>query len=788
MGVPGFRRQPVRDIEDGAGEQSDIDEAAPPPFDPFAVNPDQRYEVKAEELLRPFLEPGSGGLLRWWKQTTNAPIAQVEDAYITGKLDLRGADLQYLFLFERCRFEQPPDVREASLLGLIFRQCWLPGLQARNFRSRNDVRLMDSVVEAGLSPADSEIIGPAAEDTDRDFSEAAVNLTDAVVDGSVVLTRSHLLHPQGRAFRADRILLTGALLAQRLQASGEVRFPGLRVGGNVDFSGALLENPEGVALLATGLQIGGNLMCGVDSSDTEQRSFTARGVLDLTHGKVSGDVVFRQGKLVAGQTSATLVNTWQADDPYADLCPALLADRMHVEGNVELSDDLDVTGTIRMINAHIGGSLRLAGARISVTGGRSRPQHDRAIHLDGSHISGDLDGNGLRTQGQFRLADVTVGGNAFAEDGIFTYPADDAFSARRSHISGNLTLSDCSLNGTLRLQGITVGGSVELRGTQLAQPGRTSGEWTVDLRSAQIARSLELTANGSRAFSVYGGVSLDGAVVKRRIDLTGAVLRPLSPRHAALDAGGVVVDEFALTPAVPPDGKVVLAGARCDTLSDTRALWEAIGGVELEDFRYESLDTPIDLRDNATVKERIRLLRHAMRRYRPGPYDQFAAMLRAGGNEEHADMVMIKKQQYRYESLARGSRLFGVGVRLWSWLQRSMVGYGYRPLRALTWLAMLLVTGSLWFGLGDDDCVNDTERFEVIDGRCVVNQDDTGLEWNPVLYTADLLVPITDFGNKGRWHMGGVDKWVATGFIGMGWVLVTTVAAGVTRTLRRNEN
>jgi hypothetical protein len=38
-------------------------------------------------------------------------------------------------------------VREAKLLGLAFRKCWLPGLKARNLRSRNDVRLIRSVVE-----------------------------------------------------------------------------------------------------------------------------------------------------------------------------------------------------------------------------------------------------------------------------------------------------------------------------------------------------------------------------------------------------------------------------------------------------------------------------------------------------------------------------------------------------------------------------------------------------------------------------------------------------------------
>jgi hypothetical protein len=55
-----------------------------------------------------------------------------------------------------------------------------------------------------------------------------------------------------------------------------------------------------------------------------------------------------------------------------------------------------------------------------------------------------------------------------------------------------------------------------------------------------------------------------------------------------------------------------------------------------------------------------------------------------------------------------------------------------------------------------------------------------------VLYTVDLLVPIVDFGNKGRWYMHGLDKWVSTGFTAAGWILATTVATNTTRMLRRD--
>ncbi|MEY7972142.1 oxidoreductase [Saccharomonospora xinjiangensis] len=769
-------------------ENSDGDGQEPIDFDPFDPDPPEAATVEAEELLKPLLEQDGRGLLRWRRQATNAPILQLENRFVRGRLDLRAADLGVLFRFENCRFEYPPDVREANVLGLSFRRCWLPGLKARNLRSRNDVRLIRCRVEVDGSRPESGT-DVLTTQTDRGVPNAAVNLTDAVVEGTVILTGTRISHPAGKALQADRLAVTGAFLAYRLTTEGEVRIPGLRAGGNVNFSGARLSNPRGFALNGNGMTVSGSMLCEVDNyRPGAPRAFSATGMVYVPSMRVAGDLVFRGAQLEVDPAGEIAVDAWKTGDWYVDPHPAFIADRMYVDGNVEMGDGLRATGTLRMVNTHIGGSLRLAGAKVVVPRNLNPPYMDRAIHLDGSEINGDLEGSKLRTEGQFRLADVTVRGNVFVRDGHLSHPCRDVFSARRSRVSGNLMLSACTMKGTVRLQGMTVGGSIDLRNTTVTEPEEDeSAQWAVDLRSVQVSRSVLMHSRAGHSFSGDGGVTLDGAVIKRKLCISGALLTA-GKNGLALDAGDAVAEEFELTPAEAPDGRVSLRGAQCGTLHDNEQLWHATGGVELEDFRYEALDDPIPLKDDRQIEVRLRWLRHAMRGYRPGPYDQLAAMLRACGNEEHADTVLMRKQQYRYEALATGyGWFFGAGVRLWSWLQRWMVGYGYRPVRALGWLLALLVLGSVWFALGSDDCAADAARFVVIGERCAVNVDDTGLEWNPVLYTVDLLVPIADFGNKGRWHMAGADKWVATGFIAMGWVLVTTVAAGVTRTLRRNS-
>lgn len=774
-----------------AGGQAGPVESELPPLNPFEGVPDAKYHLSAADLLRPLLEPGSGGLLRWRRQTSNAPIVPVENAYLTGRLDLRGADLECLFRFENCRFEHAPDVREAKLLGLVFRRCWLPGLKARNLRSRNDVRLIRSVVQPFPGGTDDGETAVQRGDTrERGVPDAAINLTDAVVEGSLVLTRTRIASAFGRAIQADRLKIGGALLAYRLKADGQVRVPGMWTGGNVNFSGATLSNPSGFALDANGVHIGGSLLCEVDNfgAADNRQPFTARGVLHLPSARVDGDIVFRAADLASPQGGSIAVEAWDSSDPYVDPWPSLVADRMRVEGNVELSDGLSAVGTLRMINARIGGTLRLARARVKVTRGKVEPYYDRALHLDGSEIDGDLEATGLRVpSGQLRLADVRIGGNVLAARVHLQHAGRDAFSARRMKVAGNMLLSDATIEGTLRLQGAEVGGSIELYGTDVSAPTvRSQTSYSVDLRTVRVGRNLSLTRSRDRHFRATGGVNMDGASAARRVDLTGAELDSVAGHDIALDASDLTSDEVLLNPGVPPRGRILLRHAHCRTLDDNDAFWATQGGIELEDFRYDVLRRPIEMKNDRAVNTRIKQLRDAMDGYRPGPYDQLAAMLRTSGNEEHADTVLFRKQQYRYEALAQGYRVFGPGVRLWSWLQRWMVGYGYRPVRALGWLIGLLIVGSLYFWVGDDSCVSDPVRYMVAGPRCAIDQQETGLEWNPLLYTADLLVPIVDFGNKSRWYMHGLDKWVSDGFIAAGWILATTVAAGAGRMIRRD--
>ena len=54
-----------------------------------------------------------------------------------------------------------------------------------------------------------------------------------------------------------------------------------------------------------------------------------------------------------------------------------------------------------------------------------------------------------------------------------------------------------------------------------------------------------------------------------------------------------------------------------------------------------------------------------------------------------------------------------------------------------------------------------------------------------MLYTADLLIPLVNLGQSNVWAPTGASQWAAAALVGLGWVLVTAVVAGITRVLAR---
>ena len=132
------------------------------------------------------------------------------------------------------------------------------------------------------------------------------------------------------------------------------------------------------------------------------------------------------------------------------------------------------------------------------------------------------------------------------------------------------------------------------------------------------------------------------------------------------------------------------------------------------------------------------------------------------GNDADARTILLAKQRRRRRTLPRP-------LRAWGFVQDWAVGYGYRPQRAALWLSALLLIGTAAFAAHHPAPLNPGQAPE----------------FNPFLYALDLLLPLAGFGQKSAFNPLGWQHWLAAGLIAAGWILATTIAAGVTRVLSR---
>ncbi len=683
-----------------------------------------------------------------------APALRLRGAVVTGPLRLAGARVGFPVELLGCRFDQVPDLRMASLDGLALTGCQVPGLHAGNLTVAADLLLDDGFTAAG-----------------------ALNLTDAEIGGSLRLSGGRLGGgPGGRALYADRLVVEGTCYARRLHSTGELRLPGARITGNLDLAGADLSSPTGDVLDATGIAIGGSLLAGRHGGDAARPAeppagpglvFGAAGRVLLAGARIGGDLAFSGAHIACNPgvrpepPSREETRLPVVPSGIVDPAACLVADRVHVEGNLELDDGLRTEGTVRLPNAVVGGYLRLSGAQLTGPHGAS----DRGIALlgDGMVVGGDLegrdDGRGpLGCAGQIRLVHARVDGSASLSGIVVRAPDGYALLADRLRVGGELFLRRARCSGTLRLQNADVGATLDCTGAHLDRP-RLRPDGTVrpslDVRAAVIGKDLMC----SDGFTATGGVRVRRAEVSKSVRFVGATLGgPPGRARYALNAYGLATTELVVQPAAAPGGAVRLTQATVGAFADSAALWDAAGGVAIDGFDYQLLS---DTR-TVDVRTRLRWIEQVMPDYAPGPYDQLAAAYRRAGHEDWAERVLVARQTRRYAEA-------GIAGRIWGALQRYTVGYGYRPWLAACWLVGFWVAGALWFA--------GHEPLPVDDGQHPV--------FSAWIFSADTLLPIVNLGQDGYWRMDGASQWISSALVVVGWILATTAATGAARLLKR---
>lgn len=266
---------------------------------------------------------------------------------------------------------------------------------------------------------------------------------------------------------------------------------------------------------------------------------------------------------------------------------AIQADRMRVLGNIRLLHQFTARGELRLIGAHIGGSLDLTAASIesAVTGlalDLGEAVIDGSVFLIDDKtrrpvISGRIDMGRARIGGQFLVRNATLAGHHSLLVGSAYSRARSggtALNAPRLCVGAELAFDEeCQITGGIdlamsELSSVSIG-----PGCALTAPAQVA----LDLTSAELLSSFTL---GS---TVAGTVRLTGAHIQGNVSLGGANLSDPRDRYLVAAQGARIDGELGLERLTAAGGELGFRAATIGSFVDaTGARLENRGGFTFD--------------------------------------------------------------------------------------------------------------------------------------------------------------------------------------------------------------
>ena len=567
-------------------------------------------------------------------------------------------------------------------------------------------------------------------------------------------------------------------------ADGEVRFPlmltGCRIGSitadNGSFRSIVLRGSRIDAFVLGDGRIEGVLdlrECRfVDATSAEHRVF-------LGGSEIAGSVLLSRAEVDGSVrcTTAVVKGTLRLNKATIRNGTGLTLDaRLLSTGNQLFAEELHSVGMIDLSDARLGGRLVLDGALLENPDGVSLLGRQMTI---AGEVAMRRTTRPFVSHGRVSMPGARVEGTVSMQEAVLTGTIG-AFHAGGISVKRSLRLRNADVHGTVLLVDAVIGNQLELSGSRLTSPeDYTFGGAGITVGGETRFEYSDLSDGTTRPFTSDGTVHLDGAKLNANLRMHGARLaardgEPVLNLSGSTVAQGVMFkDGFTtrgelrlvgtrigghlnLSGMTSPDALLNLYAAVISEIYDEACdVWPQ--RVQLDGLVYETLAPYLPAAD------RLRLLDRQVGGYRPRPFEKMAAYYRNLGHDDEARSVLLARQRARRSQQPWWRRVPG-------YLADALTGYGYRPSRAVSWAAGLLLFGSLFFTRYRPEPVHPEDHPA----------------YNPVLYTADRLIPLVHFGPSETWQASGIPLVVGSALTIAGWALGIAIAAGATRSLSRS--
>jgi hypothetical protein len=390
--------------------------------------------------------------------------------------------------------------------------------------------------------------------------------------------------------------------------------------------------------------------------------FRITGLLDLIHSDVPFPLQFRECEFTG--------EIWLKGARLRSLSfrrcrlRGLNASSGQIDTNVLITDGSECVGEVDFRGSRIGGDLRTDQAKFS---GNQSP----SLICDRTNVSGGVflsrANRESKFNGEVRFSGAEIGGNFDCESAEFSNPQGNALTAERMKAGGGVFLRKGRGCGKISLLACSIGTAFDCRGAIFSSPS----ERTLDLEKTTVGGHALL--DGEFACDT---VSLVAATIHGGLRCRMAKIGKLDLRHARIEG------PFEWADTIEPSASTLdLRDSYMESIKDDEASWPRKGALHLDGLRFDRFsDSVID------VQKRLSWLRLD----NSGPaqaYWQLSQVYIRGGRSDFAQDVL-----YEFEKLTR-ERQVGTAARVWNFLLKWTIGFGYKLWRAALLMLVLTLIG-----------------------------------------------------------------------------------------------
>jgi hypothetical protein len=445
------------------------------------------------------------------------------------------------------------------------------------------------------------------------------------------------------------------------------------------------------------------------------------------------------------------------------------ADVLKVNGDLYLRNGFTASGVVRLPGATIGGDFDCRGALLNNQDppsiGILPNERGVVLNADGISVRGDVyltveetdelksarDKRTFTASGRVSLNGAHIDGDLKANGGSFNKSekndsTGDALTFRGAVIGGNVAMGiGFWAKGAVRFLGATIGGNFDCTGAKFENrwnPQLPGSGIALELDGAEIKLDLVLSTARPEEEKIAGPRFADGTV-----SLLGTrVGRVFDCRYGAFDQANLAEDSPASPkwrPALDLRNAQVAYLRYADKYKkknedDAQKVRLLPGQLKLDGFVYGRISEGatdergcldwIDLQYETPPDKKT---------FRTQPYLQLAKVLREEGKSKDSRGVLFEMEKKRPRSH------FG---KIWGFVQRIIIGYGYRPWKAFIWLLYVALIGGLVFLCAGENSAMTPTNTEAYKDRSHYST------FQPFIYSLENSLPAIKFGQVDRWQ------------------------------------